>query len=419
MLSILRNLALGNLVLIIQYAVSGLVPLLLVPHIVRQLGLSTFGSLAVALACANYGAVFVQYAFHYTGPRQLAQHPDGEKTVVCRIASGKLVLLAIALSITGLAAVAANAGGSRLSTAQLVLLLSLPTAGAMHTGWHLLAVGQFGAVGLASITGSLATLLIGFSLVQPHSSNAALAAAVALGIGPVVGALGTFAASLKRLWVQRPQARWHSPWRELQEGWPLFASQFVAILYSASGPIVVAALSGLEEAGAYGAVDRVVNAIVGACLLTHTAAYPKLAQLYGNNRRAYRQLIGAVIGTYLATALAVVLIVLLFWESTLHFLLGTQSGGHGPLLAAALAWLALAVFGTVLTGYLTVSGNGSAVLPLTLKILVLSFCLGVPGVLLYGAWAWMAALVASQALVLAAAWSVWRVDTDEQNRSRV
>lgn len=408
----LKSLVSANLILVLQYAVSGFVSLLLVPHIVRQLGLSAFGSLAVALACANYGAVIVQYAFHYTGPRQLAQQTPGldEKTVVCRVISAKLVLLAVVLSITGLAAMVTYGAGFRLSIAQLALLLCLPVAGAMHTGWHLLAVGRIGVVGLASILGSLAMLLVGFTLVQPDTTNAPFAAAVALSIGPLVGGLGTFLASVGRLGAQQFDVRWHPPWRELREGWPLFASQLVAMLYSASGPIVVAALSGMQEAGAYGVVDRVINSLVGACLLTHTVAYPKLARLYGTDHRAYRRLVGAIIGIYLAMATSVAAIVFAFWEPTLQFLFGAQSSGHGALLAVALAWLALAVFGTVLTGYLTVSGNGGAVLPLTLKILVLSFSLGVPGALLYGAWAWMAALVASQALVLAAAFSAWRVD---------
>jgi hypothetical protein len=68
----------------------------------------------------------------------------------------------------------------------------------------------------------------------------------------------------------------------------------------------------------------------------------------------------------------------------------------------------LGIFGTALTGYLTVSGHSREVWPLTLKILVLSVAMGVPGVFLFGSVGWLAALVLSQFLVLHTGLKHWR-----------
>jgi PST family polysaccharide transporter len=409
---VLRNLAFNNLVLIAQYGVGGLVPLLLVPHIVRVVGLGPFGSLAVALAWANYGAVIVQYAFQYSGPRQLAQLRAGEteKTVVCRVASAKLVLLSGVLPAMGLVAVAMHTDPPQMSAAQGVLLLGLPLAWAMHSGWHLQAIGRFATVCGASIFGTLSALVVGFNFVRLDNEYALVAAAAALSLAPLIAGLGTLLASARLLVQQRQKAGWQAPWGELREGWPLFSSQFVSALYGISGPIIVAALAGLEQAGALSAVERVCYAIVGACMLTHTAAYPKLARLYGVDRKAYLHMLGTVIGVYLVAATCVVAAVLAYWDLILHFLFGAQATEYGSLVAAALVWLLLGIFGTALTGYLTVSGQGHAVLPLTLRILTLTMCIGIPGVLAFGAWAWMAALAASQGLVLAAGCRAWRAE---------
>jgi hypothetical protein len=79
----------------------------------------------------------------------------------------------------------------------------------------------------------------------------------------------------------------------------------------------------------------------------------------------------------------------------------------------------LGVFGTVFTGYLTVSGNSGAVLPLTLRILLVALCLGIPGVIALGAWAWMAALAVSQVLVLVSGWSAWNTEVRRSARITV
>jgi hypothetical protein len=141
--------------------------------------------------------------------------------------------------------------------------------------------------------------------------------------------------------------------------------------------------------------------------------------LYQTDRRAYLRLVGVVICTYLAAAAGVAAAVFVFWQTSLQFLFGAQSGGQDLLVAAALAWLVLGVFGTVFTGYLTVSGNSGAVLPLTLRILLVALCLGIPGVIALGAWAWMAALAVSQVLVLVSGWSAWNTEVRRSARITV
>ena len=125
----MRRFVLNNVVLLIQYAVSALVSVLLVPHIVRAIGLAQFGKLALALSIASYGAQTVQYAFQLTGPRHLMQLPPGERAgdVVSRIASAKLVLWGIVLGVAFVAAGLTRLTGSWLTPAQTrsIVVLSL------------------------------------------------------------------------------------------------------------------------------------------------------------------------------------------------------------------------------------------------------------------------------------------------------
>lgn len=367
------------------------------------------------MSAASFGTVVVQFAFQLTGPRQLTLLANGDTPgdVVSRICSAKLVLLLLVLLLVvcmiGLAALL----GHRVSASQAWLLAALPVASALHTGWYLQTEGRFVLVSALSIGGAALALAIGFGGVSGGlQAGADAVAALALSAAPIWTGLTTLWASIRHLGRKAGACTigWRAPWGELRAGLPLFASQFAAALYGASGPIVIGALAGTEEAGAFGAIERVSGAVVSACMLTHTAAYPSLVQLYASNRHHYRRLMGTIIWAYLGIAAALVSGVLFGWNEVLHFLLGDKGLHHGPLLAAAMLWVALGIFGPALTGYLTASGQGRAALPLTLKMLLVSLGLGIPGVMIWGAWAWLAALCASQVVVIVTAVRAWTAD---------
>jgi hypothetical protein len=78
------------------------------------------------------------------------------------------------------------------------------------------------------------------------------------------------------------------------------------------------------------------------------------------------------------------------------------------LLWAAYGWIALSVFGPLLTGYWTVSGQGARVLPLTLRVLLVSLVVGAASTLAMGAAGWLVGLISGQMLVAVAALKAYR-----------
>lgn len=412
----IREFAGNNLALILQYAASSLVPLVLVPHIVGQLGLASYGSLAIALAWASYGALIVQYGFNLSGPYQLAGGASGrtELEIVQEITCAKVVLLAPVLGITLLAGMVSAALGHSHSGEQAWLLISIPMAAALNTGWHLQAVGRFATASAIAVGGALLATGIGLAGIRANAPDPLAITAVALIAGPLWTSIGTATASLRHL-SRFPAARPIAaapcaPWAQLRDGWPLFASQFVAALYTASGPILIGLLVGAEQAGAYSVIERISNAVVAGFLLSHTAAYPKLSQLYARDRKSYLQLMKFVIGTYLVLSGATVFFAVLSWNQILVYLFGPTSSDQGGLLAGGLAWIVLGIFGTALTGYLTVRNESRRVFRLTVQVLAVSLTIGIPAVMMYGAWAWMAALAISQLLVLTVGWRAWSTE---------
>ncbi len=400
----------ANIILLIQYTVGSLVPLLLIPHIVRVIGLTEYGHLAVLIAVGGYGAVIVQYAFHLTGPRRIVYRVNGESagSIFIDITCAKLILLLLVhLIMAGIVYFLAPLRSS--SPYAYIILFVLPAAACLNSVWFLQSVGRFLPVCVLASVGALFTLLIGFTLIEHGMGHAidfavitSVFAALFTGGGTMILAFGSIE---KTFW------RWDliRIINVLQEGWHLFFSQFVSMIYSSSGPIVISALIDAKTAGAYSVTERVINAIMSAALLTHTAAYPRLASAYKNNRISYWKTMKLILLAYLLITLLISILALVFHDSLMLFLFGMeQTSEYRWLLIFGLGWLVLGIFGTALTGYLTVSGQSDKVWPLTLKVLVLSITIGIPSVILWGGAGWLFALVISQLFVLYTGFQYWR-----------
>jgi len=406
---VFRALAVNNVILFIQYGVSGLVSLLLIPHIVRAIGLAAYGELAIAVAWGTYGAVVVQYAFPLNGPKHIAQLRDGEthEEIVYRVASAKVILLGVV--VLALLVGALSIGPSNLSVGQWLILFAIPGGFALNMGWYLQALGRFLGVGVISVVAVLTTLAIGYGFVAQAGRAASLVAAIALVASPLISGIGTLLlGSLALFRTESRKIRWIAPWGELREGWPLFLSHLTSGLYTLSGPIVIGMLLGAEEAGAYSAVERIMNSTIAAAMLTHSAAYPRLASLYKINPAAYWKMLGAVSASYLAFVSVVIAVCIFAWTSAQIYLFGAAGAAHGRLLCIALVWLAIAFLGPILTSYLTVSGQAAKVLSLNLGVLGLSFLVGIPSVLVLGTWAWIAGLIIAQLPVFAMFFQIWK-----------
>lgn len=392
-----------------QYAVASLVPLLLVPHIVRSIGLVEYGHMAVLMAWGGYGAVIVQYAFQMTGPKRVMQIAEGESvaSVFVDIAFAKIILLFTALcAISGFAFFFVQTESK--SSFPWVLLYATPIAAGLNSVWFLQSQDRFFSVSALAITGSLLTLFIGFVFVKDASQRSIDFAVVANVFGAIFIGVGTLLLAIKS--IKGTGRAWRIPRAisMIKEGWHLFASQFVSMIYSGSGPIVINYLLDAKSAGAYSVTERAINAFMAAALLTHTASYPRLALAYKNNRADYWNLLKLILAVYLIVTFLIASTALVLNKSVINFLYGEMSDSHDSLLFFGLAWLMLGVFGTALTGYLTVSGRSSEVWPLTLKVLISSVVIGVPGVFMFGGVGWLAALVISQFFVLHAGFKHWR-----------
>jgi len=392
-----------------QFAVGSLVPLLLVPHIVSVIGLAQYGHLAVFMAWGGYGAVIVQYAFQMTGPKRVAHLADDQSiaNVFVDIVFAKFMLLFIVITAIAVFVLMFMTPESN-SSYSWILLFAMPIAAGLNSVWFLQARDHFLSIGILGIVGTLLTLTIGFIFINNGNDRAVNFAALVSVFGAIFMGIGTLLLAIISIKDEKYQWNITRTLNALNEGWHLFISQFISMVYAASGPIVIDYLLDAKAAGAYSVTERVINALMAAALLTHTAAYPSLASAFINNRAEYWRMLKFILAAYLSVTLTITALAWLLSEPLVRFLYSDVSSDYYELLFLGFAWLVLGIFGTALTGYLTVSGRSREVWPITLKVLFFSIAMGIPGVLIFGGAGWLAALVLSQLLVLQTGFKYWR-----------
>lgn len=390
---------------------AGLVPLLLLPHIVRVIGLAEYGQLTVLIAWGGYGSLVVQYAFQLTGPKRVTNLAHGETIadVFVDILFAKLLLILVVIPFMAIVTLAYPSSETTSSFAW-ILLFVFPIASGFNSVWFLQSQNRFMPICVVSIAGSTITLLIGFLFITPNNQHALDFAVIVSVIGAIFIGLGTLLLSITSIKSMNYEWSVKRAILSLKGGWHLFISQFISMLYSGSGPIIINLLIDAKAAGAYGVTERAINALMAAALLTHTAAYPRLASAYLSDRSGYWRILKFILAIYLGITVTIASVTLLLHDTVARFLYDETNGEYDSLLFIGLAWLILGIFGTALTAHLTISGQSQRVWPLTMKTLIITISAGVPSILILGSAGWLAAVVLAQLFVAHAGFKQWRSD---------
>lgn len=398
----------SNAILALQYLIASFVPIILIPHIVKVLGLDVYGSLTILQAIGGYGAVIVQYAFQLTGPKRIAHQKNAnsldEALFEITLAKG-ILLLAVFFLVT--LALALNGSFSTVGRFGEVILFALPVAAALNSAWFLQAVNKFFLTSIISISSTLLTIFIGFNYISNEILYSIDVAVIIIFLNPIIVGAGTLVISIKYIKVRRFKLNFKGAIKEILIGRHLFLSQSFSLAYSASGPLIIGIILDSKSAGAYSVIEKVISAMSGGALLTYTVAYPRLATEYIKNRQNYWNFLRWVIVFYLLSTTLIAVIIWVWRYEVLDYLYGYGSA-YLPLLFFGLFWFVLGILGSALTGHLVISGNGGRIWIITLQVLLSSVLFGVFGVMYFGPSGWLAALVLSQLIVLFYGYKFWR-----------
>jgi PST family polysaccharide transporter len=267
---------------LIQFA-NYIVPLIMIPYLVRVLGPAGYGAVAFGQGLINYFMVFVEYGFNWSATRKISVHRNDPQvvnaTALCVWAAKGLLALTgfgVLLALTGIV--------PRLSEEFLLLLIlyGLVWGNVLFPTWLFQGMERMVAISLINLGMKLGVLIGVFTLIRKPEHY--LLYAGLMSFGAVLSGMTGMIVAFRMFRLRFDRITWSGVWETLKEGWVLFLSRASVNLYTAGNAFILGMLTNNTIVGYYSAAEKIVKSILGLLDPIAQAVYPRFSKMAAESR---------------------------------------------------------------------------------------------------------------------------------------
>jgi PST family polysaccharide transporter len=267
---------------LIQFA-NYIVPLIMIPYLVRVLGPAGYGAVAFGQGLINYFMVFVEYGFNWSATRKISVHRNDPQvvnaTALCVWAAKGL------LTLIGFGVLLALAGIIRRLSEEFLLLLilyGLAWGNVLFPTWLFQGMERMVAISLINLGMKLGVLIGVFTLIRKPEHY--LLYAGLMSFGAVLSGTTGMIVAFRMFRLRFDRITWSGVWETLKEGWVLFLSRASVNLYTAGNAFILGMLTNNTIVGYYSAAEKIVKSILGLLDPIAQAVYPRFSKMAAESR---------------------------------------------------------------------------------------------------------------------------------------
>lgn len=394
----------ANFMLGLQYAFGAIIPIILMPLVLKKIGIKDFGIYSIFYAWSMIGSVIVLYVFQIAAPILLSKLKNNnfKLQLINEILIAKFFLFIIWLLFVPIILYRYTLNSEQFYNAILLLIL-IPFSSFLNSVWFLQYRDKFMLLCKLSLVGALlssvAVLLIRFDLLNRFTITSAFYIyPLTMGVGSYLILQKILKYDLYSSLIGLDKFLIQKSYMRLKSNFNLFFSQLIALFYGMSGAIFIGYLFNPEEAGKFSVLEKIATPLISAGLLTHTAAFPRLIQIWLSDRKKYLEILLFCIKIYLFFALIVSLVYILFSDTINLYIYGNTE--NKLLFSLFLIWILIGFAGPIVTSYYSMINNAYKVTQVNLITLILILCISIPLTIKLGALGWIVGLIFAHIPVL-------------------
>jgi polysaccharide transporter, PST family len=316
-----------------------LIPIAVLPYLVRVLGMETYGLVAFSQSFAQYFVILTDYGFNLSATRFIAQHrdePHAVRNMFCQIFLLKTGLMLIGLAL--LIAITIASPRLRHDMAYFLLAFLAVAGNVLFPQWFFQGIEKMRYISL--LTGIAKIISAALLFVFVHGPADGLRAVGILSSGMVIaGVLGTGIA-LRSIGLEFQWPSWQSLRITLAEGWHLFVATASISLYTNTNVFLVGLLAGNVQAGYFSAAEKLIRAMCGLIGPISQALYPRISSLAARSRDAALALASKSLAWMAISTLLLSLAMLVLARPVANLLFGSAASASVPIIR----WIALLPF---------------------------------------------------------------------------
>lgn len=262
--------------LLILQGANYILPLLILPYLVRVLGAEKFGLVMFAQSLAIFLTVFVDFGFNISGTREISLARNNKEKIgqiFIAIMIIKLVLIVIAFSFL---LIIVNALTRFKLDSQIYLLsFGVVIGQALFPVWFFQGIEKMKVVTVINILAKLIFTLLVFILIKTEVDYYKVPIYNSLGF--IVSGLIGFLLSFKHIKCKLPPFSLIK--QLLIDSSSLFVSNFATSLYTASNVFILGLFTNNVLTGVYSSIEKLILAVKNIYVPLYQALYPWLSRL--------------------------------------------------------------------------------------------------------------------------------------------
>lgn len=288
-----------------------LIPMAVLPYLIRVLGVGVYGLVAFSQAFATYFVLFTDYGFNLSATRYIAKHKDSPQDVCAMF--WQVYIVKIGLAVVGIVVLVAltfavprfRQNSPYFLWAYLAVLGSI-----LFPQWYFQGVEKMKYISVCTGIAKLFSAVLLFVWVR-HPEDGILAVIIQSGGMLIAGVIG-FVVALREIDRRFVMPSMSSLWITLIDGWHLFISMAAISLYTNTNLVLVGLLAGNVQAGYFSAADKLVKAMAGLISPAMQAFFPHVNSLMQHSRAHALRSIAQILrwtaaGTFVVSALLIFL----------------------------------------------------------------------------------------------------------------
>jgi len=335
-----RRRLLGNISsLYFLQGLNYLIPMAVLPYLVRVLGMEIYGLMAFAQSFAQYFNILTDYGFNYSATRFIAKnHDDSVATsrMFCCVFLIKFVLTALGAVV--LAAVLLLVPRFRQDSAFFLIGYLAVLGNVLFPVWYFQGVQKMRYISILTGAAKVSSAVLLFVFVRGPKD--ALLAITIQSAGMVVAGLAGLWVSLRGIRFQIQLPLWVEIKSTLTGGWHLFISTAGVSLYSNTNVFLVGMLSGNVQAGYFSVAEKLIRAMAGLVAPVSQAMFPHVSSLAEDSSEIALKFIFRALKWLGGLTIILSLILFLFARPIALLCFGHGAIGSIPIIR----WIALLPF---------------------------------------------------------------------------
>ncbi|MFH6767360.1 oligosaccharide flippase family protein [Gaetbulibacter aquiaggeris] len=328
-----------------------LVPILVVPHLIKTVGLELYGMSAVAFSVSYFFSMIVDYGFNITGVNKLSKesNPDNKTRVINNIIYTKglifLTILPICLFIYSFII------SNPIELLVYIISLSLPFASVLNLSWALQGLHRIKIWSLLTVFGQFVYLIFIYLFVKDKDD--VILINLFYGIGIFVSGLSSLIYIIKNHNFKFNKFIFSSIITELKGSYHFFLSNIGSYtsLYFL-GPLVGSLIS-YEMAGVYSIIEKIYNIGRKPFGIYQTFMLPKISEQVNTSKTVAKRNIKNTYGFVIMFVIIELGALLIFHQEVILYFTSFNSNILESMLLLSLVGILIAIVNCPLALYLT------------------------------------------------------------------